>query len=243
MRTKICCGGLNRHLSSQSRRHCRDHYSKNYMKNGDFDFYPSLISHDEQRYKELFTSKRNQATDYLFSPSDLGLTGTGNGPIPSNHPAFQSPNLNMQTIYNANQPQISRASIANNFLLRPNSELYPINDQHQPDNHLLYDDAIESVPIVCETITVSSDNSIATTDETDTISVEDVNSVSTVPDPTILEEMNTYLSSEVELLNLCRHLKTPLNGLKLIWEWAMKCQKKRIRFRQYTVLPYEEYNS
>lgn len=66
MRTKICCGGLNKHLSSQSRRRCQDHYAKNYMKNGDFDFYPSLISQDEQLYSDLFSSKRNQAIDFFF---------------------------------------------------------------------------------------------------------------------------------------------------------------------------------
>ena len=225
VKTKICCGGLNRHLASKSRSACYDHYAKNYMKDGKFDFYPSLISQDEQLYRHLFTSNRSHAIDYFFSPSNLGLTGTNNGPIPASHPAFSSsPNLNMQTIYNANQPQISRALIVNNFPSHQNSTFNPNDDEDPPDNHFLHDDVSESVPIIAETIT--GDLS-ATTDATETTTNHNENSVCVVPDSVVLEEMNHNLSSEVELLNLCRHLRTPLHGSKLIWEWAMKCQKKR----------------
>ena len=70
-------------------------------------------------------------------------------------------------------------------------------------------------------------DSVVTTGETETTANKNENSISIVPNATILEEMNHNLSSEVELLNLCRHLRTPLHGSKLIWEWAMKCQKKR----------------
>ena len=68
MRTKIVCGGLSRHLSSRSRSaSCYDHYVKNYMKNGNFDFYPSLISQDEKLYRKLFSLDQNQAINFFFS--------------------------------------------------------------------------------------------------------------------------------------------------------------------------------
>ena len=69
-------------------------YANKYMKNGDFDFYPSLSSQDKQEYSELFLSKLTNTIN-SSSPSSLGLTRTGNGPIPANHPAFHLQNLNM----------------------------------------------------------------------------------------------------------------------------------------------------
>ena len=122
------------------------------MKDGRFDFYPSLISDDEQLYRELFSSNRTRAIYSFFSPSSLGLTGTDNGPIPVNHPAFRSPpNINMQTIYNANQPQISRALIVNNFPFHRNDD--DQLDDDQLDNNFPSDDVTETVPIIAETIT------------------------------------------------------------------------------------------
>ena len=138
IRTKICCGDLSKHLSSQAGGACYDHYANNYMKNGDFDFYPSLSSHDKQEHRELFSSKHTNTIN-SFSPPNFGLTGTGNGPIPANNPAFPLPNLNMQTIYDANQPQVSCAVIVNNLLNNPHSEFMSNDDQDQADNRLPYD--------------------------------------------------------------------------------------------------------
>ena len=80
--------------------------------NGEFDYYPSLSSQDKQEHRELFSSKRTNTTN-SFSQSDFGLTGTANGPIPINHPDFHLQNLNKQTIYDANQLQVSRDVISN----------------------------------------------------------------------------------------------------------------------------------
>ena len=109
----------------------------------------------------------------------------------------------MQTIYDANQPQVSRAVIVNNLLNNHHSEFTPNDDQDQPDNHLPYDYATDGVPTLAETST-------ATPGETEITTTENEDSLSIVPVPTIFDEMNHNLSSEVEILNLCRHLRTPL---------------------------------
>ena len=133
-KTRIISGSLSKHLSSRGKDACFDFYAKNYVNenNGEFDYYPSLSSRDKQEHRELFSSKRTN-TKNSFSPSNFGLTGTGNGPIPINHPDFHLPNLNEQTIYDANQLQVSRDVIANNVQLDPSSEHTADNDQDQPE--------------------------------------------------------------------------------------------------------------
>ena len=224
--TRIVSGSLSNHLSARGKDACFNFYTKNYVNenNGEFDYYASLSSRDKQEHRELFSSKRTNTTN-SFSPSNFGLTGTANGPIPINHPDFHLPNLNKQTIYDANQLQVSRDVISNNIELDCSSEHTAVNDQDPPDNHLPYDYATGVVPILAETNSISRGSFLhnATSGETDTITENE----NIVPDPIIIEEMNPNLSSEVELLNICRHLRSPLNGSRLIWQWAMKCQQKK----------------
>ena len=140
---------------------------------------------------------------------------------------FYWPNLKRQTIYNANQPQVSCDVIANNLELDFNSENNADQDHDLSDDHGPCEFAARVVPTVARTSSITN-GSLAT----DAISCEientnNVNSPSIVPDPPTCDEMNPHLSSEVELINICRQLKTPLTGFKMIWEWAMKCQQKR----------------
>ena len=123
--TKIVCSGLSQHITRKES--CYQYYMTHFLtKNGDFDFIHSLSASDLQEHREKFMSKRANTT---FSPSDFGLTGTSNGPVPVNHSGFHKPNLNKQTIYDANQPQVSREVIANHVQLDLDSERNAENDQ------------------------------------------------------------------------------------------------------------------
>ena len=215
---KISCSGLSKHITSQER--CFQYYNSNFLNknNGTFDYFPSLCSRDKQEYRKHMMSKRSNLTN-LFQPIDFGLTGTANGPVPVDLPGSRAPNLNTQTIYDANQPQVSRDVIANSVKYDFNSEANAAQDSSL-DSRVPYDSSNAPNDVVFE-----GRNSTNILLHEATIG-DNHNSDRVVPDISTYAEMNPLLSSEVELMNICRQLKSPLNGFKLIWEWAMKCQQK-----------------
>ena len=224
-KTKIVCSGLNQHLTRKQE--CNNYYMKHFLtKNGDFDFIHSLSDSDLQEHRDKFVSKR---ANTIFLPSDFGLTGTRNGPISVIHPDFHEPDLNKQTIHDVNQPQVSRDAITNHVEPALDSELTTDKDQDAFDNHSQFDDSTDfGSTLSGNTTTISHiiDSPNTTPQEADIVT-ENINDARVVPDPINFEQMNPQLSSEVELLNICRQLKAPLNGARLIWEWAMKSQQKK----------------
>ena len=106
------------------------------MKNGNFHYYPSLSSEDKKQHGHLLLSASIDNTNSFF-PVDFGLTRTANGPMAENHPGFHHQNLNSQTIYDANQPQVSCNIIAKNVQIDPASERTTDNNQEHPEIHLL----------------------------------------------------------------------------------------------------------
>ena len=135
-KTELVCSSLKRHLSSPGRDSCHAFYSKNHMKNGNFHYYPSLSSEDKKQHGHLLLSASIDNTNSFF-PVDFGLTRTANGPMAENHPGFHHQNLNSQTIYDANQPQVSCNIIAKNVQIDPASERTTDNNQEHPEIHLL----------------------------------------------------------------------------------------------------------
>ena len=90
------------------------------------------------------------------------------------------------------------------------------------ENRSISRDGLDCLPLIDTPVETGCN-----TTDSPSIENENENSLVVVPDPLIVSEMNPNLSSEVELLNICRHLRTPLNGSRLIWNWAMKCQQKK----------------
>ena len=178
-KTELVCSSLKRHLSSPGRDSCHAFYSKNHMKNGNFHHYLSLSSEDKKHHGHLLLSASINNTNSFF-PVDFGLTGTANGPIPENHPGFHHQNLNLQTIYDPNQPQVSQDIIAKN--LQPDLTLEHMSDKNpeHPEIHIPYDHETNIDPTLGEGSSVSTQNEIP---------------VTTVPNLISFNEMNPNLSS------------------------------------------------
>ena len=123
-------------------------------------------------------------------------------------------NLNRQVIYNANQPQLSWDNIAS--YTAPDLELRDV----VMDNDSSGNSNLESLPV-----TIGNDNSVLSV--ANTCDIGCTSRERTIPEAITLDKMNPLLSSEVELMNICHQLKTPLNGFKLIWEWVINYQTKK----------------
>ena len=164
-KTELVCSSLKKHLSSRGQDSCHAFYSKNHMKNGNFHYYPSLSSEDKKQHGHLLLSASIDNTNSFF-PVDFGLTRTANGPIPG----FHHQNLNSQTIYDANQPEVSRDIIAKN--LQPDLTLEHMSNENleHPEIHIPYDHETNIAPTLGEGSCISTQNEILVTTVPDPIS-------------------------------------------------------------------------
>jgi hypothetical protein len=134
--------GLTCHLRHRNYTSCFHYYTQKNLvvSNGGFDYRTSL-KYPMTVYRT--TSKKRTGS---YTPSQLGLTMTGNGPansIPSNQgtPAALNSTLNQQVTYNAFQPQLPR-NVINNILSteqQDNSD-ERVDEEEEFDGYQPFDD-------------------------------------------------------------------------------------------------------
>jgi hypothetical protein len=177
---------------------------------GDFDYRTSM------KYPVTLYATKERTCSY--TPSQLGLTMTGNGPensTPSNQgtPATLNSTLNEQDTYNAFQPQLPM-NVINNII----SWINNIISTEQQDN-----------------LDERMDKEEEEFDGNQPFDDDEVDSIAQEP-PLVIVKQNPLnrpsklLTTEIELMNIVRTSQLPLNTFKKIWNWVGRGQVRNVNF-------------
>lgn len=236
--------GLTTHILMRKDTSCLQYYTENklYVDGAKFIFTTSLKN-------TLILEKYNESPS--FTASQIGLTKTGNGPVKRSIPSNQRGRtgninsiLNQQVTYDAFQPKLPRDLIeAILFTTQPENH-NKSTDEHDEDRRSDKtdngndDDSNKSDDDNFETNDGDDDdddNKIVNGDGNHTPQ-EQNGSGGTAASPTNrcfsilkvepLQPPGPNLTAEIELMNIMRKHKLPLNTYKEIYRWATTCQNR-----------------
>ena len=216
---------LTRHITSSPP--CLAYYSQyEQQKKNSFDFTRSLNKNDiyfanQKKRKQLHSSSGNSSGTSLSKANTsieavaFDLTGTANGPCsphrlgfsPSKSRSIVHSNLNRQTLYTGNVPLVCRKNIESSLNQHRQFEASAISTPHSLPT---FEIDSESESESDESIVQGNTSSIATID------------INTSP----VSSVKISLTAEIELMNILRKIKAPLNAYHSIFSWAIRSQNR-----------------